>query len=475
MGRLRSFGMAFQTTVRVHRIAQRLVVCSGRIDVRPAVDGGRAQALSRVAHRPGGQPLREHANRFRTLPAAHLGGHLEPGGVAGTAGGDHVAANRRRLNRDASSETPRTDADGPQTRAVLSAEDAASAFNAVLDALSRVIPPVLIDDAGWSRLRDAVAGLPVGPSNGFGFELRLGEPAAGADFYVVLPRRGALADHLIRRGEGAAPGSAAAGLRSHLAAIDTGAPWSEILGLEYDVMSSPRVVRPGLFVRMRSDIAQTGADGFPTAQTVAEWLAGAVGWRLSEGERHALGLVFDGFAAAGGKVADVGIIPDRPVRALKVVSRPLEPTHVLPVLSRLRWPGPAGEVAAFLSAFAGLFRTLRLAVGVAAEGVLPRIGLELFQGEPGSFGHPASGEWGPFLARLCEDGLCLPGKSEGLLALPGRELVFRRRDAFGILTAVHHIKVSFEEREGGVALDAKAYPAAAYLPFDTIVSRARSR
>jgi len=357
----------------------------------------------------------------------------------------------------------------------LSAEDAASAFSAVLEALSRAISPALIDGAGWTHLRDAAAGLPVGPSNGFGFELRLGEPAAGADFYVVLPRRGALADHLIRRGEGAAPGSAAAGLRDHLAAIDTGAPWSEILGLEYDVMSGPRVARPGLFVRIRSDLAQTGADGFPTAQTVAEWVAGAVGWRLSEGERHALGLVFDGFAAAGGKVADVGIIPDRPVRALKVVSRSLEPARVLPVLARLRWPGPAGEVAAFLSAFAGLFRTLRLAVGVATEGVLPRIGIELFQGVPGSLGHPASGDWGPLLARLCEDGLCLPGKSEGLLALPGREFVFRGRDTFGILTAVHHVKVSFEEREGGVGVEAKAYPAAAYLPFDTILSRSRSR
>lgn len=300
----------------------------------------------------------------------------------------------------------------------MSTEDAASAFGAVLEALSRTVSPALIDDAGWSRLRDTVAGLPVGPSNGFGFELRLGEPAAGTDFYVALPCKGTLADHYIRRGEGAAPGSAAARLRDHLAAIDTGAPWSEILGLEYDVMSGARGARPGLFVRIRSDLAKTGAAGFPGAETVAEWLAGAVGWCLADGERHALGLAFDGFAGAGGRVADVGIIPDRPVRGFKVVSRPLESARVRPVLARLRWPGPAREVAAFLSAFAGLFRTLRLSVGVAAEGVLPRIGLELFQGVPGSLGHPASGDWGPSSPGFARTGCACRGSRRGCWPCP---------------------------------------------------------
>jgi len=386
-----------------------------------------------------------------------------------------VVDNRRRLTRGASLGTPRTGADGPQTRALASAEDAASAFGAVLEALSRTMSPALIDDAGWIPLREAMAGLPVGPSTGFGFELRLGEPAAGADVYVALPRKGTLADHFIRRGAGAAPGSAAAGLRTRLAAIDTGAPWSEMLGLEYDVVSGSRGARPGLFVRIRSDFAEAGAAGFPPAASVAEWLAGALGRRLAGGEGRALGLAFDGFAAAGAKVADVGIIPDRPSREFKVVSRPLEPARVLPLLARLRWPGPAREVAAFLSAFAGSFRTLRLAVGVAAGGVSPRIGLELFQGAPGSLSHPAAREWEPLLAGLREDGLCLPGKVEGLLAWPRREFVYCGRDAFGISTDIHHVKVSFEEGQGGVALEAKAYPAAAYLPFDAILSRLRPR
>ena len=101
-------------------------------------------------------------------------------------------------------------ADGPEAPAALSAEDAASAFSVVLDALSRMIPPVLIDETGWAHLRAAVRGLPVGPGTGFGFELPLGEPAAGTDFYVMLMRGSVLVHHHVRLGERASPGSAAA-------------------------------------------------------------------------------------------------------------------------------------------------------------------------------------------------------------------------------------------------------------------------
>lgn len=362
------------------------------------------------------------------------------------------------------------DAGGSETRAVMSTEDAASAFGAILDALSRVISPVLIDGVGWARLCAAVEGLPVDPGSGFGFELRLGERAAGTDFYIPIPPRSALADHYIRLGDSAPPGSAADALRDHLAAIDTGAPWSEILGVEYDVTSNSPGSSPGLFARIRHDPEKTAAE-FPRAETVAEWVAGAVGQRLEDGERGALAQAFDGLAAGGGAVDLVGIMPNRPRREVKVVSRAMEPARAPQALERLQWTGPISEVEAFLSAFGGLFRSLRLAVGVAVEGVLPRIGLELFQRAPATLCQPGVGEWEPFLARLCEDGLCLPEKMDALLAWPEREFVFYGRETFGVLTGVAHFKVSFEERGAGVEVEAKAYPVAAYLPFDEVASR----
>ena len=354
---------------------------------------------------------------------------------------------------------------------VLSAEDAASAFGAILDALSRVISPVLIDRAGWLRLREAVRGLPVDPGTGFGFELRLGDPAAGTDLYAAAPRRSRLAEHYVRRGERAAPGSAAAGFGDRLATIDRSAPWADDMGVEIDVTSGSPGGPPGRFVRIRADVAAPGAAGFPAARTVGEWIAGAAGWRLTDGEHEALERTFDELAAAGGMVDCVGIMPGRASRAFKVVSRTLEPACAPALLERLRWRGPAGEVAAFLTRFEGSFRSLRVAVGVTAAGVVPRVGLELFQDEPGRLHHAGVGGWGPFLARLCEAGLCLPEKMDGLAAWPGPEFVFRGRDTFGVFTGLHHVKVSFDASDGGDAVvEAKAYPAAGYRTFETISS-----
>ena len=86
-----------------------------------------------------------------------------------------------------------------------------------------------------------------------------------------------------------------------------------------------------------------------------------------------------------------------------------------------------------------------------------------------------AGEWEPALTLLRRNGLCLPEKMDGLLAWPGREFVFCGRDTFSLLTGIAHMKVSFDERESGSAVEAKAYPAGSYLPFDTIMSRFGAR
>ena len=361
---------------------------------------------------------------------------------------------------------------GP-SKSCLSEEDTAGAFDAILGALSRVISPTLIDAAGWLRLRAAVRGLPVDPGIGFGFELRLGDPAAGTDFYLALPRRSRLAEYFVRRGE-RDPDSAVAHLGTHLAAINTGAPWAEDMGVEFDATPGSPVAPPGLFVRIRPELANVGASGYPTARTVGEWVAGAAGWRLADKERGALERTFGALVAAGAAVDCVGAMPGRAGRALRVVSRTLPPAAVLPVLKRLRWRGPAGEIAAFLSATEGLFRALRLALAVTAAGIAPRVGLELFGGEPGTLRYAGAGGWGPFLARLCETGMCRPDKMDALVAWPGREFVFRGRDTFGVLTGLHHIKVSFDS-ELDAAVEAKAYPAAGYRTFDTIRARFGAR
>ena len=356
---------------------------------------------------------------------------------------------------------------GLETHVVPSADDSAFAFGTILDVLPRAVSPALIDAVGWNRLRETVQGLPVDPGTGFGFELRLGVSAANADIFVMLPRSGTLAEYFIRRNKWAGE------FCDRLAEIETDAHWAEMLAVEYDVMDAPQGTPPGLFVRIRSNPA--GTEVFPSAEKVAEWLTSAVGWRLEDLERRALAQAFDRMFAAGAAVDCLGIMPGRPMRAYKVNSRPMAPGHALQVVEKLGWKGPFGAVATFLSDFEGTFRTLRIAVGVTAEGILPRIGLELFQGEEGSLSHLGAGPWGPFLARLCEHGLCLPEKLDGLVAWPGREFVFCGPKTFGLLTGVAHFKVSVEARNSGTVVEAKAYPVAGYLPFDAVESRLLSR
>ena len=353
----------------------------------------------------------------------------------------------------------------------LSEEDAATAFNAILDVLSRTVSQALIDRAGWARLRAAVFGSPIDPGAGFGFELRLDESAAGADYYCTMTRGSLLRNHHIRLGECAPHGSVARRLGNQLAALDRTAPWCELMGLEYDLMSGETDASPGLFARIRSDLPERGASGNPAASSAIAWLAGVVGWQLAAEEGRALGRLFDGVAAAGGAIDNVGIMPDRSVRAFKAICRPSDSRHVMRILEGLEWKGPITEIAATLSDFEGLFRSLRLAVGTTGNGILPQIGLELSQGEDTSFSRPGVGEWAPLLNKLCEKGLCLPAKLNGLLNWPGREFVFCDSGTFGMLTGIGHVKLTFDATGKGTAVAAKAYPAVAYIPFETLRAR----
>lgn len=348
-------------------------------------------------------------------------------------------------------------------------DDYATTFGVILGALEGVVPPALIDAAGWVRVRETVEELPAEPGVGFGFELRLGEPAAGTDFSISLPPDGALADHYIGLGAHSPDGSPEAAFGRHLASVRRGVPWVELLAVEYDTSSGPTSGQPGYFARIRPGAAEGGADGFPGAVAVAAWIADAVGWRLADGEGRALAGAFDGIEAAGGEVDCVAVMPTRSERAFRVVSRPVEPSRALPLLDGLRWNGPASAVDAFLSRSEGLFDSVRLAVGVAADGVLPGVGIEVFRGTPGALGHGGVGGWEPFLVRLRDEGLCLPEKMAGLLNWPGREVVFHGHRTFDLLTGLAHLKVSFEEREGGVAVEAKAYPYGGYVAFGAAV------
>ena len=131
----------------------------------------------------------------------------------------------------------------------------------ILRRLRPLFPPVLIDGLGWKHLLDLAADLPAEGAKHMGFEFRLNDPVPAADFCLaVQPDNTEVAQHFIRRGRAAQPGSAAAALAWLITQLgeagSTLSLWANLAGLEYDLadfLHNPPEHRsePGVFLRLR--------------------------------------------------------------------------------------------------------------------------------------------------------------------------------------------------------------------------------
>ena len=374
-----------------------------------------------------------------------------------------------------SPETPTRSIARPEAPAGQAEAAASRAFRTVLAGLRGPIPDTLIDGAGWARVRSRVEGLPVDAGSMFGFEFHLADPAPEADFCLSLLPGGSLVRHWIRHGRTAGADPAEAGLARYLAATDEaacrGKHWSSVAFLEYDAAEAkPGTSRvPGVFLKLRSASGDAlGAGAAAPPEVVAETLAAAVGWTPDAGERRALTRACGALAAVGRTCSQVGAMPGRSRRVVKLVTGPLAAADAAELLERLQWPGPVRTVTALLSALGGLFSALRISCDLTPRGLLPRLGLELYREQPDGVWEPGSDGWQPLLARLRERGWCLPAKADGLLAWPGLEKIFSRHGLFLVHTGVNHVKITVDAGQRGAepAIGAKAYAAASYMPFD---------
>ena len=81
---------------------------------------------------------------------------------------------------------------------------------------------------------------------------------------------------------------------------------------------------------LRTSAAATRIRWLWAAGEGRQWIAGAVGWRLAEGEGRVLAGAFDGIEADDDEVDCVAVMPTRSERAFRVVSQPVEPSRALP-------------------------------------------------------------------------------------------------------------------------------------------------
>ena len=348
------------------------------------------------------------------------------------------------------------------------APDALRTPGAVLTELLRpLVPRALLDGPGWDRWLACVAELPeVGSAASLGCELRLGEHTPAADLFLVVRPGGPLARHFIRRGEAARPGSAAAALARYLVEIgqadSTLHDCIEGTMLEYDLAETPAVRRPdpGVFLKVR--LAEPPEPHERPRPLPIAVLAGAVGW-TDDGElRRWVDRVLEALPPDG-RVAHVGALPDRAPRAVRLVVQGIGRDEIGGVLERLGRHGSIRLATEVLTDLGEVLPRFRLAVDAAAEGLLPRIGLELYHagswsGERNGWLITGRSDWRPVVERLERRGWCLPAKAKGLLEWCALDRMFDRRGVFLVFKGINHVKLTVTNGQAA----AKAYAGMAW-------------
>ena len=337
----------------------------------------------------------------------------------------------------------------------------AAAGGGVMAKLLRpLIPRALLDGAGWDRLLAVVAELPdAGLGRPLGCEFRLGEENPAADLFVVVRPGSPPARHYVRRGAAAPRGSAAAALGrflTRLAPADS-ALRADVAGtmLEYDLVAPPADSAPGVFLKLPPAPAAAARDR-PQRLPIAA-LTSAVGWTAAGALERAVARALAALPPRAW-VAHVGALPGRTPRAVRLVIQELGRGELAGVLQRLGRREAVGPAAEVLSDCEGVLPRFRLAVDVAAAGVLPRLGMELYcagswSDALDSWLSTGRDDWAPVTELLARRGWCLPAKARGLREWCALDKMFDPRGVFVVYKGINHVKLTFTD----AGVDAKAY------------------
>lgn len=344
---------------------------------------------------------------------------------------------------------------------------------AALRDLPSLVPTSLVSRTEMEHLAQRVDGL---STSILGFEFRLGESAPSADLLLgIIPGSMAEQTHL-RRGQNAPEGSYEAAFINHITRVRNGSfPESALITmtiLEYDVAaaygkpasSCPPAVFHGILTQSHQE---TGTRDAYAAGRLAAAIAASVRQPEDVQEIDAMRRMIAALPPTG-RLTWIGAMPGREPRMIRALFQGFEAGTLIHDLCRMGWPGSTETVTKILDIIDGYFKHLTVQLEVSAQGILPRLGIEMYvlpkPQASSSFANwaaaPNSALWRPLLSRLEDTGLCLSSKARALLAFPGREYVFED-GIFEMHKGINHLKISIEENR---VCTAKAYAGTLFRP-----------
>lgn len=335
---------------------------------------------------------------------------------------------------------------------------AQGSFGEILEKLACLFPSELVGPTGWQRLLAMANRLPVHVfDHRFGFEFEITSSEPTADLFTGYSPESRLANFYIRQGENALSGSAAAlgafldeqAQNPHAFLSNSG---GDII-LEYDLAgNAPDYdAPPGVFLVPQAAEADQMRKLLkdPDATVTALWAA--AGYTPDAAERRQVESIYEALPPTG-FISQAGVMPGRAMRAIRLLVRIYSVGEVVEMLERVQWSGSPSAVAAVLEDMMHLTRPYTgLSMDVTADGVSPRLGLELFR--PVEWYELDSPGWRSLFERLTERGWCLPAKGQGMAAWPRVEHLIAKDGVYRLLQTINHVKLVMDCGETA----AKAY------------------
>ena len=334
-------------------------------------------------------------------------------------------------------------------------------LGSLLEELRSLFPTTLLDATGWEKLQALARRLPSYFSDSrFGFEFDLSAPEPVADFFVRASPGTRLGEFYQLQSERAACDLVSDSFgpfsreqtsdpQSFLARRSSG------IILEYDLAGSPpgQHGAPRIFISPRGTPEQANFVGRLDLDELVATLYSAAGRERDPAEIRRMEQVWEALEGAG-LFIHYGILPGRARAPFRFVTGGVDSARVPGVLERLQWPGDLALVRSVLSQVSGLVTPRAgISIDVSAQGVSPRIGLELFRSAEWFLYRLDRAGWKSLIDVLEGMGWCRPDKAAGLVQLPRLETFFGLDGVYQVRHYINHVKLVIDRDD----VSTKAY------------------